>query len=63
MGDWCGSTFVDRTDRIEAMGAEEGKQRKRRLNTFYWPSEKSAIFSNGEVFFYLTRTLMGVPKS
>jgi hypothetical protein len=50
MGDWCGSTKIDLTDRIEAMGAEEGKQRKRRLNKILWPSEKVAVFCTGRCF-------------
>ena len=63
MVDWCGSTSIDLSDRIEAMGAEEGKQRKRRLNRILWSSEKVAIFLHVEVSFNMTRTLMGVPES
>jgi hypothetical protein len=61
MGDWCGSTTIDLTDQIEAMGAEERKQRKRCLNNILLAKRKKSIFSYGEVFFYLTRTLMGDP--
>jgi hypothetical protein len=44
------------------MGAEEGKQRKRRFKHNFMVKRKSSYFLHGEVFFNLTRTLMGVPK-
>jgi hypothetical protein len=62
MGDWCGSTTVDLTDQIEATGAGKGKQRKRRLNNIISAKRKKSVFSQGKVFFYLTRTLMGDPR-
>jgi hypothetical protein len=53
MGDWCGSTTVDLTDQIEATGAEEGKQRKRRLNNMLLVKRKKIYFFVREGVFLL----------
>jgi len=62
MGDWCGSIIIDSADIIEATGAEEGKTANLSFKQ-KWGQAKKVIFSHGEVFFHLTRPLMGDPFS
>jgi len=50
MGDWCGSTSIDRTDSIEATGAEEGKQRISRSNKIVVKRKSVMRFARGVVF-------------
>jgi hypothetical protein len=63
MGDWCGSTTVDLTDQIEATGAGEGKQRKRRLNKMLLIKRKKFYFFVGEGVFSLDPHFNGRPHS
>jgi hypothetical protein len=50
MGDWCGSIAIDRTNTIEATGAEEGKQRTIRSNKIGVKRKSVMRFARGGVF-------------
>ena len=64
MGDWCGSGPLQagpRTDKKEVTGAEQWAKRCCAVVGSKVQAKKRSIFFNGEVFFLLTRPLMGDP--